>query len=72
MARMTIDVDEAVLAAAQRRLGTGTRRDTINQALAVAAGTSTDDRSRGLAWLRANADTYLDFDVLEANERAGR
>lgn len=28
--------------------------------------------ARGLAWLQDNAELILDFDVLEAGERAGR
>ncbi len=72
MARTVIDVDEATLAFAQQQLGTKTKRETINRALAIAAGTSADDRARGLAWLQANAEHVLDFDVLEENERAGR
>jgi hypothetical protein len=38
----------------------------------MAAGTSADDRARGLAWLQDNAELILDFDVLEENERSGR
>jgi Arc/MetJ family transcription regulator len=72
MARTIVDLDEATLAFAQRQLGTKTERDTINQALAIAASTSAEDQARGLAWLQDNADLFLDFDVLEANERAGR
>jgi hypothetical protein len=40
--------------------------------LAIAAGTSGDDRARGLAWLQDNAEEFLDFDVLEQDERHGR
>ncbi|MDG4832648.1 type II toxin-antitoxin system VapB family antitoxin [Solwaraspora sp. WMMD1047] len=72
MARTVIDLDEATLALAQRQLGTKTKRETINRALAIAAGTSADDRARGLAWLQENADLVLDFEVLEENERTGR
>jgi Arc/MetJ family transcription regulator len=72
MSRTIVDVDDGALAFAQQQLGTKTKRDTINQALAIAAGTSADDRARGLAWLQENADDFLDFDVLEANERSGR
>ncbi|GAA2378763.1 hypothetical protein Cme02nite_18640 [Catellatospora methionotrophica] len=72
MARTVIDVDDSMLAFAQQQLGTKTKRETINRALAIAAGTSADDRVRGLAWLRDNADQILDFDVLEEEERAGR
>jgi Arc/MetJ family transcription regulator len=71
MARTVVDLDEATLAFAQRQLGTKTKRETINRALAIAAGTSADDRARGLAWLQENADLVLDFEVLEENERAG-
>ncbi|MGQ4599548.1 type II toxin-antitoxin system VapB family antitoxin [Nocardia sp. R6R-6] len=70
MARTVIDVDDATLALAQQQLGTGTKRDTINRALAIAAGLSADDRARGLAWLQANAEEILDFDVLADGERA--
>jgi Arc/MetJ family transcription regulator len=72
MARTIVDLDEAALAFAQRQLGTKTKRDTINRALAIAAGTSADDRARGLAWLRENAEFVLDFDVLAENERTGQ
>ena len=72
VARTVIDLDEATLAFAQRQLGTKTKRETINRALAIAAGTSADDRARGLAWLQDNAELILDFDVLEDGERAGR
>lgn len=72
VARTVIDLDDDMLALAQRQLGTKTKRDTINRALAIAAGTSADDRARGLAWLQENAEHVLDFDLLAENERAGR
>jgi Arc/MetJ family transcription regulator len=72
MARTVIDLDEESLALAQRQLGTKTKRDTINQALVIAAGVNGDDRARGLAWLRQNAADYLDFEALEEYERSGR
>jgi Arc/MetJ family transcription regulator len=72
VARTVIDLDEATLALAQRQLGTKTKRETINRALAIAAGTSADDRARGLAWLQDNAELILDFDVLEDRERSGQ
>ena len=72
MARTIADLDETMLALAQQQLGTKTKKDTINQALAVAAGLSADDRARGLAWLQDNADLILDFDVLAEQERSGR
>lgn len=72
MSRTIVDLDEAALALAQQQLGTKTKRDTINQALAVAAGVTADDRARGLAWLQANADHVLDLDLLAERESAGR
>jgi Arc/MetJ family transcription regulator len=72
MARTVIDLDDATLAFAQRQLGTKTKRETINRALAIAAGTSADDRARGLAWLQENAELILDFEILADNERVGR
>lgn len=72
MARTIVDLDEAMLAFAQQQLGTKTKRETINQALTVAAGVSADDRARGLAWLQQNADEFLDLDLLAEREHAGR
>jgi len=72
MARTVIDLDEAMLAFAQQQLGTKTKRETINRALTVAAGLSADDRARGLAWLQANAEHVLDFEVLADQEHSGR
>ncbi|BCJ78002.1 hypothetical protein CS0771_75460 [Catellatospora sp. IY07-71] len=72
MALTVIDLDDSMLALAQQQLGTKTKRETINRALAIAAGTSTDDRARGLAWLREHASQILDFEVLEDEERSGR
>lgn len=72
MARTVIDLDEAMLAFAQQQLGTKTKRETINRALTIAAGVSADDRARGLAWLRDNADDVLDFDVLAEQESSER
>ena len=71
MARTLIDIDDEMLAFAQRQLGTSTKRDTINRALAIAAGSTADDRARALRWLQQNADSYLDFDVLEQREKDG-
>jgi Arc/MetJ family transcription regulator len=71
MARTVIDLDDSLLAFAQQQLGTKTKRDTVNRALAIAAGTSADDRARGLAWLQEHAGQILDFEVLEAYERDG-
>ncbi|MEU4094121.1 type II toxin-antitoxin system VapB family antitoxin [Streptomyces sp. NPDC026673] len=72
MARTVVDLDDAMLAFAQRQLGTKTKRETINLALSTAAGTSADDRARGLAWLQEHAEDVLDFDYLAEQERGGR
>jgi predicted nucleic acid-binding protein len=66
------DTAVASLAPAQRHLGTKTKRDTINHALVVAAGTNGEDRARGLAWLQDNAAEYLDFEALDEYERSRR
>lgn len=71
MARTLVDLDEEMLSFAQRQLGTTTKRDTINRALAIAAGSTADDRARALRWLQQNATDYLDFGVLESREQAG-
>ncbi|MFM9554867.1 DUF2191 domain-containing protein [Streptomyces caniscabiei] len=71
MPKPLVYLDEDMLTLAQRRLGTKTKRDTINRALAMAAATSADDRARALRWLQTNADDFLDFGVLEAREQAG-
>lgn len=72
MSRTVVDLDEDSLALAQRQLGTKTKRDTINQALVIAAATNGEDRARGLAWLQENAADYLDFEALEEYERSGK
>ncbi|WP_253915209.1 type II toxin-antitoxin system VapB family antitoxin [Streptomyces mayonensis] len=66
-----VHVDDDKLAFAQRQLGTRTKRETVDRALTIAVAVSADDRARTLRWLRENADTFLDFDVLEERERAG-
>jgi Arc/MetJ family transcription regulator len=38
MAKHLVDIDEAALSAARAELGTGTIRDTVNEALVRAAG----------------------------------
>lgn len=72
MSRPVVDLDDASLTLAQRQLGTKTKRDTINQALVIAAAVTGEDRARGLAWLQQNAAAYLDFEALEEYERSGR
>lgn len=72
VSRTVIDVDDEMLAKAQKQLGTKTKRDTINRALALAAAMSVVDRMRALEWLQENAELYLDFDYLAEQERLGR
>lgn len=71
MSRTIIDVDDNALSLAQEALGTTTKRETINTALAVAAGTTALRRVEALRWLQDNADTVLDFEFLAAEERLG-
>ncbi|MFI2642739.1 type II toxin-antitoxin system VapB family antitoxin [Streptomyces sp. NPDC018610] len=71
MSRTLVDIDDDKLAFAQRQLGTRTKRETIDRALAIASAISADDRARALRWLQENADAFLDFDVLEERERKG-
>ncbi|WP_039796923.1 hypothetical protein [Nocardia araoensis] len=72
MTRTIVDLDDAALAFAQQQLGTRTKRDTINRALAIAAGLTADDRARGLSWLQANAEEILDIDALASGEQSQR
>ncbi|MFJ4689174.1 type II toxin-antitoxin system VapB family antitoxin [Streptomyces sp. NPDC088789] len=72
MSRTLVDIDDDMLAFAQQQLGTKTKRDTITRALTTAAAISADDRGRALRRLQENADTFLDFDVLEDRKRSGQ
>ncbi|MFE2015697.1 DUF2191 domain-containing protein [Streptomyces sp. NPDC059491] len=65
MSKTLVDIDDRMLALAQRQLGTTTAQDTVNRALAIAASISADDRARALRWLQRNAEDFLDFDFLE-------
>lgn len=71
VSRTVIDVDDEMLAKAQKQLGTKTKRDTINRALAYAAAITADDRRRAFEWLQEHADEVLDFDYLAELERSG-
>ncbi|WP_217170276.1 DUF2191 domain-containing protein [Streptomyces sp. AC512_CC834] len=66
-----IDIDDDKPALAQRKLGTRSKRETIDRALTTASAASADDRARALRRLQENADAFLDFDVLAERERAG-
>ncbi|MFJ7064859.1 type II toxin-antitoxin system VapB family antitoxin [Streptomyces sp. NPDC101115] len=72
MSKTLVDLDDEMLAFAQRQLGTKTKRDTINRALTIAAAISAEDRARALRWLQDNAEDFLDFEFLEEQERSGR
>ena len=61
--RTVVDVDQEMLAFAKRRLGTETKHETINRALAIAASVSAADRERGLTWLAENAERLLRTDA---------
>jgi Arc/MetJ family transcription regulator len=71
MSRTIVDVDDDVLARAQRALGTSTKKDTINQAFAVAASTTELRRAEALRWLQDNAEDIFDFEFFETQERQG-
>ncbi|MFI8963941.1 type II toxin-antitoxin system VapB family antitoxin [Streptomyces sp. NPDC053493] len=72
MSKTLVDIDDEMLAFAQRQLGTKTKRDTINRALTIAAAVTAEDRARALQWLQDNAEDFLDFGFLEEQERSGR
>jgi len=68
MARTIIDIDEEMLARAQRALGTPTKRDTVNAALAIAAATEAERRAKALEAFR-DLLGRLDIDLIEHDER---
>jgi Arc/MetJ family transcription regulator len=72
MSRTCIDVDDEMLAQVQRQLGTKTKRDTINRALAYVAASTAAERRRAFEWLQEHAEEVLDFDYLAEQERSGR
>ena len=67
MARTVIDIDDEMLARAQRALGTTTKRDTVNAALAYAAAADAERRRRLLKEFRELMDR-LDWDIIEQDE----
>jgi Arc/MetJ family transcription regulator len=71
MARTVIDVDDEMLARAQRALRTTTKRDTVNAALAFAAAADANERGRLLASFRELMGR-LDVDLIEREETEGR
>ena len=65
MAKTLLDVDEDLLAEASTALGTGTKKDTVNEALRQAVEASRERRRRALESLRRIADEGgFDFDRL--------
>jgi Arc/MetJ family transcription regulator len=71
VSRTVIDVDDEMLAKAQEQLGTSTKRDTINRALALAAAITVNERAQLRSWLQENAEFYIDFEYLAERERQG-
>jgi Arc/MetJ family transcription regulator len=67
MSRTVIDIDDEMLVRAQRSLGTGTKRDTVNAALELAAATDANRRARALETFRALLER-LDVARLEQEE----
>ena len=55
MAKHLVDIDEAALSAARAELGTGTIRDTVNQALRRAAAERNPEVAAALDHLAAAA-----------------
>ena len=67
MARTVIDIDDEMLARAQRALRTTTKRETVNAALAYAAASDADQRGRLLESFRELMGR-LDMGVIEQDE----
>ena len=66
MAKTLIDIDEVALDRARQALGTTTKKDTVNQALAAVAALSA--RRRDLD--RFAADTHRDLRDVEVMSKA--
>jgi Arc/MetJ family transcription regulator len=71
MARTVIDLDDEMLARAQRALGTTTKRDTVNAALAFAAAAKADERRRLLESFQELLGR-LDWEVIMQDEAHNR
>lgn len=67
MARTIIDIDEENLARAQRALRTGTKRDTVNAALELAAAIDAQRRTEALDSFR-DLLSRMNLDVIEHDE----
>jgi Arc/MetJ family transcription regulator len=67
MSRTVIDIDDELLARAQRAMRTATKRETVNAALELAAAVEADRRARLLTSFR-NLLGRLDIDLIEQDE----
>jgi Arc/MetJ family transcription regulator len=64
VARTIIEIDDELLARAQRALRTATQRDTVNAALELAAAIDAEKRTQVLESFRSLQDR-LDVDLIE-------
>jgi Arc/MetJ family transcription regulator len=69
MPKTLIDIDKEMLARASAALGTSTNKDTVNQALALAAAASPEIRRAALAKL-GQLSSRLDLDLIDLHEEA--
>jgi Arc/MetJ family transcription regulator len=67
MSRTVIDIDDEMLARAQRALRTATKRDTVNAALELAAAVDADRRADLLTSFQ-DLLGRLDVDLIEQDE----
>jgi Arc/MetJ family transcription regulator len=67
MSRTIIDIDDEMLARAQRALRTTTKRDTVNAALELAAAVEADRRARLLTSFQ-DLLGRLDVNLIEQDE----
>lgn len=67
MSRTVIDIDDEMLARAQRAMRTTTKRDTVNAALELAAAVAADRRDSLLSSFR-DLVGRLDVDLIEQDE----
>jgi Arc/MetJ family transcription regulator len=67
MSRTVIDIDDEMLARAQRALRTSTKRDTVNAALELAAAVEADRRADLLSEFQ-DLLGRLDVDLIERDE----
>jgi Arc/MetJ family transcription regulator len=70
MVKKLFDVDETILAEAQRQLGTVTGKDTVNVALATVAGLKAKEREAALDYLREHFDELFDLSAVDSKKLA--